>query len=46
MKPIIDGVQVSEQQVLDHYEQTKAKYQTQVQVSVESIELNAAQLAS
>jgi len=46
MKPIIDGVQVSEQQVLDHYEQTKVKYQTQVQVSVESIELNAAQLAS
>ena len=46
MKPFIDGVQVSEQQVLDHYEQTKAKYQTQVQVSVESIELNAAQLAS
>ena len=46
MKPIIDGVQVSEQQVLDHYEQTKAKYQTQVKVSVESIQLNAAQLAS
>ena len=46
MQPIIDGVEISEQQTVDHYEQTKARYQTQVQVSVESIELSAAQLAA
>ncbi|MGB1868298.1 MAG: SurA N-terminal domain-containing protein [Porticoccaceae bacterium] len=46
MQPIIDGITVSDQQVLDHYEQTKLNYQTAVQVSVESIELSAAQLAA
>ena len=46
MQPIIDGIDISEQQIVDHYEQTKARYQTQVQVSVESIELSAAQLAA
>ena len=46
MQPIIDGITVSDQQVLDHYEQTKLNYQTAAQVSVESIELSAAQLAA
>lgn len=46
MQPIIDGITVSDQQVLDHYEQTKLNYQTAVQISVESIELSAAQLAA
>jgi peptidyl-prolyl cis-trans isomerase D len=46
MQPIFDTVEITEQQILDHYQQTKLKYQTQEQVSVESIELSAAQLAA
>jgi peptidyl-prolyl cis-trans isomerase D len=46
MQPIFDAVEITEQQILDHYQQTKLKYQTQEQVSVESIELSAAQLAA
>ncbi|MDG1164145.1 MAG: SurA N-terminal domain-containing protein [Porticoccaceae bacterium] len=46
MKPIVDAIDISDQQIADHYHQSKDQYQTQVQVSVESIELSASELAA
>ncbi len=44
MAPIVDALNISEQQILDQYEQTKAQYQTDVEVRVEAIELSGTML--
>ena len=44
IQPIADAVSISEEQIGEYYEQTKAQYQTEVAVSVEAIELSPASL--
>jgi peptidyl-prolyl cis-trans isomerase D len=44
LQPIKEAVENSEQEIIDHFEQSKANYQTDVQVSIEYIELNASML--
>jgi peptidyl-prolyl cis-trans isomerase D len=46
LAPIADAVTVSEDQVAEYFDANRAQYQTQVEVSVEAIELSAAQLAA
>jgi peptidyl-prolyl cis-trans isomerase D len=44
--PIADSISLSEQQISDYYNENQAQYQTEVQVSVEAIELSPAVMAS
>lgn len=45
MQPIADSVRLSDQQISDYYDENQGQYQTEVQVSVEAIELNPAVMA-
>lgn len=45
MQPIADSVRLSDQQISDYYDENQGQYQTEVQVSVEAIELNPSVMA-
>ena len=45
MQPIADSVRLSDQQISDYYDENQGQYQTEVQVSVEAIELNPTVMA-
>ncbi len=45
LQPIADSVRLSDQQISDYYDENQGQYQTEVQVSVEAIELNPAVMA-
>jgi peptidyl-prolyl cis-trans isomerase D len=46
LMPIADAISLSEQQIFDYYTENLAQYQTEVQVSVEAIELSPDMMAS
>ena len=45
LTPIAEAISLSEQQISDYYNENQAQYQTEVQVSVEAIELSPAVMA-
>ena len=45
LQPIADSVRLSDQQISDYYDENQGQYQTEVQVSVEAIELNPSVMA-
>lgn len=46
LQPIADSVSLSDQQISNYYNENQGQYQTEVQVSVEAIELSPAVMAS